>query len=348
MNEQEIEVQSLEYSLFSIPWSSALAIVSPTSIDKMDNECQKILQSRKSKWITSHEVTYDDVLVKISQLESTLSGQLLTIVGIGGGTAIDYAKYVAHHNDLYCIAIPSMLSTNVFATNKVAVIDSNGKHTEDGKLPDSIMVDWGYLHQSDRENLYGLVDVFSIYNALRDWLVANVDIEVPIKSFIFSRAIDLLKSALVIAHDHIKGHGDIREIFHVVREAGYITNDYGSGRPESGSEHIFASALESVMPIPHALAVTLGIHVMEFHWQQTGYERYNTMSFSDLPFSQLGLIDDINALQISRDTLIDVVTHLQPRSDKYTAMDRVVRLDFFNHHQDKLLNWLADYGFKFK
>ena len=149
---QEIKIQDVESLLFSLFFPNALVIVSPTSVKKLDNKSQEILQWESHRVLHTNNLSFDTILTTVQREYQYLT----SIVAIGGGTAMDYAKYVAKHLNLTCIVIPSMLSTNAFATNKVAVCSARGKHTESGKLPDTIVLSTTYLEQSKKENLYGL------------------------------------------------------------------------------------------------------------------------------------------------------------------------------------------------
>lgn len=337
MNNQQIEVQSLEYALNQLPWDNTVVIMSPTSANKLDDECQRLVMKKLGRCLYTAELTYSTVLDEVSKLSSRVP--LTTIVGLGGGTAIDYAKYVAKALDLYCIAVPSMLSTNVFATNKVAVLDNGAKHTEDGRLPDTIWLDWGYLSKSPQENLYGLVDVFSIYQALRDWKCAQRHNNEVIDQNIWNRAVNLLHMAV-----QISGDPDTHRIFEVVREAGYITNDYGSGRPESGSEHIFASALESKITIPHALSVTLGIHIMEFLSRYVLEDTASVCSLDQLPFRSLKINDAIGQMHLRYDDIYELTCNLKPRADKYTMVNLLSNVPLVSGLYLEMKKYLVDYS----
>lgn len=239
------------------------------------------------------------------------------VYGLGGGTAIDIAKYIAKINNLPCIAIPSMLSTNVFATNKVATTRKGRKATEDGVLPETVYVDPWYLKESEDQNYLGLIDVFSISTALTDWKLADEAGIEPIQWDFFNRANRLLKRVMESSTDKPA----IRQIVANLAEAGYITNDYGCGRPESGSEHIFAKALEERIPIPHALSVSMGIMLMRM------LDGTPEVPKADLSrcFRQLGVFFHLDLYNTAhpefRDTVVEAFKTLKPRPDRFTILD---------------------------
>ena len=352
--------------LKTVDWDKTLVIMSLTSFSKLDEPIQtQLIENRANLKFSiqnmstqeviikninackfTYELSYDTIIETINNKDS-----LKLVIGIGGGTALDYAKYLAYKLNIDWVAIPSMLSTNAFVTNKVAVIDSTGKHTEQGKLPKTVIFDVDYLMRSPKENLYGLVDVFSIYTALVDWKIAYDKTGVEIDWKIFNRAQTLLSLALRIARSidkltySIIEQSTLQSIRYVVGESGKITNDYGSGRPESGSEHIFASALELAHPMSHALAVTLGIYIMDYF--QTSWfikPHIHYFSIKDIPFNNLGIINDINDLNLSWDLILDVLKSLKPRKDKFTVVDFLVKksIDF-----NELKPYLENNGFKF-
>ena len=91
------------------------------------------------------------------------------IIGFGGGTAIDIAKYIGNKLERYVVAIPSMLSTNVYSTDKVLMSENQKVNTLDSKLPNLIIYDENVLKLFPIENLYGFADVLTIYTASKDW-----------------------------------------------------------------------------------------------------------------------------------------------------------------------------------
>lgn len=261
-------------------------------------------------------------------------------VGFGGGTAIDIAKYLAKKNNAKCIAIPSMLSTNVFATDKVAEITPDGKFTVDGVLPSEIWLDNDLIMKSDEQNICGFADVFSIATALQDWMIANDKNKDTIDTDIFHRAAEILFDALHLVDGKFVTADNIYPMFSIICRAGYITDEYGNGRPESGSEHILAKEIEKQIKVHHGLAVTCGIAIMSRIQPPSFVESVVNHALKDLGLYQLV------RKNIPRAVLYKAISSVKPRPDRYTIIDYHTNLDkdFFVKNADLLIEESELYG----
>ena len=107
-----------------------LLIYSPTSLNKIN------IESNQIKFENWHNVSKDiDSINKyIENLED-----IEEVITFGGGSTIDIGKYISYKTGIKYTCIPSMLSTNSYATNKVALIDNGRKITLEAKMPDKII-----------------------------------------------------------------------------------------------------------------------------------------------------------------------------------------------------------------
>ena len=96
-----------------------LLIFSPTSIRKIKISNDKI---QMENW---HSITKNKQ--KIDKYIESIDSRIDEIITFGGGSVIDIGKYIAYKLNIKCTCIPSMLSTNSYATNKVAIIKNEKK-----------------------------------------------------------------------------------------------------------------------------------------------------------------------------------------------------------------------------
>lgn len=286
-----------------------LVIYSPTSLRhvNLNNDKVHMIDSR----IFGRSVDFIKALAKSKRTYTN-------IVSLGGGTATDVAKYIAHQSNATFTCIPSMLSTNAFATNKVALVVNEEKVTLDAKLADKIILDTSLLQTSPQQNLYGIADILSIHTALKDWLDAEKRGVEMIDKKTFDQASLLLERVIKFVADTDANHisYEIPTLFSYIGESGHITNLHGTGRPESGSEHIFAKALEKRIDIPHGVSVSLGILIMSILQDNYSSEVAATIK-------KIGTLKFIDEVGITKKLIEDTLASIQPRDDRYSIIDEI-------------------------
>ena len=308
-----------------------LLIYSPTSLKKIN------IENNQLKFENWHNVSKDiDSINKyIENLED-----IEEVITFGGGSTIDIGKYISYKTGIKYTCIPSMLSTNSYATNKVALIDNGRKITLEAKMPDKIIIDNEILKLSKSENLYGLADVLSIYTALYDWKIANEDINEEIDENIYDRADKLLREVLEFINNNSLEDivEDNMELFKFIGIAGYITNLYGTGRPESGSEHIMAKEIERRIDIPHGMSVSVGIMIMTLLQNR---EVNGILS----AIKKMKIFENSYRFGLSKNIIEKSFLELEPRVDRYTIVNRYMNrkqikekiLDEFFKHTEYLI-----------
>lgn len=285
-----------------------LIIYSPTSIEKNNIKNNKCLM-----------VNWHDLTKNINKIDEFIkkNNTISLVVSYGGGSTIDIGKYIAYKLNVDFTCIPTMLSTNSYATDKVALIKENKKITLNAKIPNKIIIDNELLNLSKDQNIYGLADVFSIYTALYDWKIAEKDILEIIDDNIYNMAEKLLKEVLeFVNNNELK---DISEnnikLFQFIGTAGYITNLYSTGRPESGSEHILAKEIERRINIPHGISVSIGILIMCL---MQGRDILDILK----AIKKLNVFGQVNKYGLNKDIIEKSFIELKPREDRYSIVNR--------------------------
>ncbi|MBN1480131.1 iron-containing alcohol dehydrogenase [candidate division KSB1 bacterium] len=191
-----------------------------------------------------------------------------TIVGIGGGQAIDAAKYLSWKKGLRLVTIPTILSVDAFVT-EAAGIRQNHQVTYVGKAsPDPLVIDYDIIRTAPKTlNIAGIGDVLSIHTACFDWHLAEQHnrSEYPYSP-------QVAHDAHVILSDMTSVLGDIRDVtdtgLRAIVEAYMKMNTIalpaGHWRFEEGSEHFVFYELEQRLKraFVHGHIVGLGIYLM--------------------------------------------------------------------------------------
>ena len=296
-----------------------LIIYSITSIKNNNIELFKSnFDCYSTKEITKEKKAIDQKFINLDKYDK--------IISIGGGTAIDIGKYLSYKFNKSLIVIPTMLSTNAYATNKVALIIDNKVQSIDATLPTEIYFDVNLLKNSSKYNLYGFVDVFSISTALKDWEIANIYNNEEIEEEYY-RTEKFLKEILEYIKEHKINNikNDIEYIYDKIGKSGLITNRYGSGKPESGSEHIFAKSLEKEIKIPHAISVANGILLMTIAQSIVLKQELNLEVYDIL--KKLKIYDLNKKYDISYELIKRVFFNLKPRDDRFSVVNLIYKDD---------------------
>jgi glycerol-1-phosphate dehydrogenase [NAD(P)+] len=236
-----------------------------------------------------------------------------SIVALGGGLAIDSAKYVAWKKQKRFIAIPTVISADVSLCRAVAVREDWKVRYIGDKMPESLIIDFDVIRSAPTHiNRGGVCDILSCYTALKDWEISHDNTGESIDQQTFDKTLGLL--GRLFAHQE--------QIFDVTEEGirflieGYLDEvrlceEYGSPRPEEGSEHFFAYNLEYRMRLPflHGSIVSLGVVLMTILQERDPREVVDFLDGAGILWrpKDMGLIDEdvVGAIE----TLYDYCIH---------------------------------------
>ena len=295
----------------------ALLIYSPTSAEKINLFSR--LNNEQIICISTHDTKKD-----VHIIENLLNdyNDIECVIGFGGGTAIDVAKYIGHKKNIEIVAIPSMLSTNVYSTDKVLMITDGIKSTLDSSLPSVIVYDEEILKLSLTENLYGFADVLTIYTASNDWLFACKHNNEKLDQEIYIMDIELVNDTItyILENSYEDIENNLYAMFNFIGTVGHITNLYGCGRPVSGSEHIFAKELEQRILVPHGISVAIGILIMSVYQSQYSTDVENC-------FKKLRIFDNAEKYKVTKEIVNKVFNELEPRVDRFSRVNMINKND---------------------
>ena len=189
-----------------------------------------------------------------------------SVVAMGGGTAIDAAKYVAWRRHLPVDAIASITSVDASVTKSIAA-RAGGHVTYIGYIvPRNVYVDYKLIQSAPaRLNRSGIGDIVCAHVALWDWNLAHKhkgEAYDPQAAAGVQAWIDCVaEDAHEIRQVTEKG---IRTVMEAFEDISLICRRFGSSRPQEASDHTFAynAEFQTGKNFLHGELVSLGSFVM--------------------------------------------------------------------------------------
>lgn len=180
-------------------------------------------------------------------VERTADDAAEVVVGFGGGTALDTAKYLAWKRGLPLVQIPTITSVDAGFTDAIGV-RSHGRVRYVGSIvPEEVVLDIELIRSAPAHlNRAGIGDVLSCHTGLHDWRAAvaagegvgwNAEAAALGETLLAE-----LDSMIVDIHDVTED--GIRWLAHCYRRIGAACALLGHSRFEEGSEHFWAYAYE--------------------------------------------------------------------------------------------------------
>ncbi|WP_127499045.1 iron-containing alcohol dehydrogenase family protein [Actinoplanes solisilvae] len=170
------------------------------------------------------------------------------VVGIGGGTTVDAAKYAASRWGLPMISVATSLGNDGIASPVASLINDGVKGSYGVHIPFGVIVDLDFVETgSDRVNRGGIGDAISNISALADWELAREIRGEPVDGLAASLARMGAEAVLTMPGD-LSDDAFVTVLAEALISSGLAMAVCGSSRPASGGCHEIMHAIDSLYP----------------------------------------------------------------------------------------------------
>ncbi len=246
---------------------------------------------------------------------AALPKKIAAVVGIGGGKALDMAKYLAFLARRPYFAAPTSLSNDGFCSPQSSLTMAGARRSLAAALPQGVVIDTDVCLAAPRLLwLSGVGDLASKLTAVFDWKLAFHH---------RGEAVDDLAALLSDAtvHQFMDAPRFDQKGMELLGTAlmlnGIAMEICGSSRPASGSEHLISHALDasSARPRLHGLQVGTASYLVS---RLQGGEQTETLARL---FTETGFFDAVRADPFSREEWLAAV-RLAPtvKDDFFTVL----------------------------
>src|SRR5215831_428539 len=188
-----------------------------------------------------HEVK-EASLEEAGRLLNTVLSSCKAVVGVGGGKALDVAKYTAFLAGLPYFAAPTSLSNDGFCSPQASLTLEGTRRSLPTGLPEAVVVDLTVCQRAPLTLWHsGVGDLCSKFTAVSDWKLAFHRRGVPVNDL---AALMSDASVFQFMANPAPDEQGIRLLATALMLNGVAMEIAGSSRPASGSEHLISHALD--------------------------------------------------------------------------------------------------------
>jgi glycerol-1-phosphate dehydrogenase [NAD(P)+] len=203
----------------------------------------------------------DNDIESAARLFAGLPAKASAVVGIGGGKALDIAKYVSFLGRLPYFAVPTSMSNDGFCSPQSSLTIRGKRRSLAAALPFGVIVDTAICLEAPRIlTLSGVGDLVAKFTAVRDWKLAFHHNGEPVDDFAALLSDGSVRAYLSHPTFDLEG---VRLLATALLLNGIAMEICGSSRPASGSEHLISHTLDtiSLRPRPHGLQVGIAAYI---------------------------------------------------------------------------------------
>jgi glycerol-1-phosphate dehydrogenase [NAD(P)+] len=238
------------------------------------------------------------------------------VLGVGGGKALDFAKYIAGLAGIAYYSVPTSLSNDGFCAPQSSLLLRGRRKSLPSRMPYAVIVDT--ISCSEAPDVLwwsGVGDLISKLTAVQDWKLAYHESGEPVDDLAA-----LLSTSTVyqfIARPH-RDPESVQVMATALMLNGVSMAICGSSRPASGAEHLISHALDELSKRPryHGLQVGVAAYIISRLQEQ------HTDTIDQL-FDETGFWGHIRSDPFPRAEWLEAV-RVAPslRPDRYTILHR--------------------------
>lgn len=268
--------------------------------------------------ILKEEIVTKESIENLIEGAYKISNKCDAVIAIGGGKAIDFAKYTAFLNHLPIVSVPTAISNDGFCSPLSSLQVYGKKKTLKAKIPYGVIIDTNIIKNSPKKFIYsGIGDIISNVTAVRDWKIAAKMEKKAINDFAALIAMNGVENFINYANKDINDLELIKIISGALVLDGVAMEICNSSRPSSGSEHLISHAYDKLAEKPSLHGLQVGIATYCISYIQNNMHETIKKSLLDVgfmefmsqnPLSKIDFIKAVNAANTIKENFYTILS----------------------------------------
>ncbi len=269
-------------------------------------------------WIVSIDrATMDEVERVVSIVKEVKSD---VVIGVGGGKAIDVAKYSSFLSLTSFVSVPTTPSHDGIASPFASIKDIARPISMRAVTPSLVVADIEIISRAPRRHIIsGCADLLGKFSAVLDWRLAH-----RLKNEYYG---EYAASLALLSAQHIVRYSEwfalknipkeaVRVLVEALISSGIAMAIAGSTRPASGSEHLIAHAIDVVANYPALHGEEVGIgSIVALYLHGRNWKKIRNV------LKTIGAPTTAKEINISREQLLKALTIAHRiRQERYTIL----------------------------
>lgn len=269
-------------------------------------------------WSIQIEKTSKEDVEKVAAVVKEIKADI--IIGVGGGKAIDVAKYVAGFMNKHFVSIPTSPSHDGIASPFASIRETSRPTSIKAATPLLVLADVEVIAKAPRKHIIaGCCDLLGKFSSVLDWKLAHKLRGEYYGDYAASLALlsakHILKNSKSFAEKRIPVEA-VRILVEALISSGIAMAIAGSTRPASGSEHMIAHAIDLVANYPalHGEEVGIGT-IVSLYLHGRNWKKIKNV------LKKIGAPTTAKELGVSIDKIVEALTIAHTiRPERYTIL----------------------------
>lgn len=223
-----------------------LVVSGPHTIEIAGKRVANLIKSSLNGRVYT-EIVQSSTIEEVKRVVEVMQRKNIKLaLAVGGGKVIDVVKLASTKSGIDFISVPTSASNDGIASPFASILKDGRRRSFKAQMPYAVIADVSIIGKAPyRLFASGCADVISNYTAVRDWKLAYMlrneyygeyaAMLAELSAEIVMRNAELLRQYNELS---------IRTLLEALISSGVSMGIAGSSRPASGSEHLFAKALE--------------------------------------------------------------------------------------------------------